>query len=183
MLKKITLLTVFFAFLATASTQAQTSATASQTVQIQIPSTIELITNTIIDILQKEKKKKKKEGNNGNSQGRYAGPGQNDEDDDLYGAYQQFTVRSNKEFIVSVQAKEVKGNDVLLALANNKTGGVANPNFQSNYAPVSATAQDLLMNCAYGEERSFSVNYKTKNNKAKEQRITKADIIYTATLP
>jgi hypothetical protein len=71
--------------------------------------------------------------------------------------------------------------DVMLALVDNQTGGKAAQAFENSYAPIGVTSQDLLSNCAYGNERSFAVNYKTKA--PKEQRITKADIIYTATLP
>jgi hypothetical protein len=176
MLKRITLLTVFFATLASTSSFAQSSSTATQTVHIQVAPAIEILTNTLTQILL----------NYYNNQGGGKGKGKGNKmsDNNTYGNDQQIIVRSNKDFIVSVKSENnTTDNDILLALAQNNTGGhAANAFSQNRFVPVSTTSQDLITNCAFGNERSFAVNYKTKNN-SNEQRLTKADIIYTATLP
>ncbi len=173
MIKKFTFLIV--CVLLAKPSFAQTTSTATQTVHIQVAPAIEILTNTLIDILKKWKKngggfnwKEVQEGNDGNI------------------ADQEITVRSNKDFIVTVRTVENNPNrNVMLALVENNTGGKANPAFtKKGFAPVSATSQDLLSNCSFGNERSFAVNYQTNTtSKLKEKLPTKADIIYTATLP
>ena len=84
---------------------------------------------------------------------------------------ESFSVRSNKEFKVSVST-ESENKNVKVSLVNNKTTGKATAN--SNNMPVSMTAQDIIANCSRGDQQSFAVNYKTKSN---------ATVVYTATQP
>ncbi|HYD22107.1 MAG TPA: hypothetical protein VEB40_11575 [Flavipsychrobacter sp.] len=195
MTKKITLLTAVCAFVASVSSFAQTSASATQTIHIQVAASIQIGNGNGNG--NGNNNGNQGNGNNGNYNGsgkgigKGIGNGGNGGNGNGNGnkmanndcSSQEFTVNANKNFIVSVQTIDNTNDNILLALADNKTGGQVNPNFSSHYAPVSATAQDLLMNCAYGNEKSFSVSYKTKSNPAKKQNLTKADLIYTATLP
>lgn len=179
MIKKVTLLAIVAVLFTARPSFAQTTATATQTVNIQVAPAIEILTNTLIQILTQWKKN---QGIGGNGNGWWMTTGGNDGNGLV--PDQQITVRSNKGFIVSVKSMEGTTNgDVLLALVDNRTGGKASGAFEGGYAPVGATSQDLLSDCAFGNERSFAVNYKTKAAKAKQQLPTKADIIYTATLP
>lgn len=177
MIKKLTFLIV--CVLLAKPSFAQSSSTATQTVHIQVAPAIEILTNTLIDIINKWKKKNGFNfpggpGNNSKS----AGQGGNNPD-------QEIIIRSNKDFIISVKTLEDNtGNNVMLALVDNSTGGKASPAFtDQGYVPVGTVSQDLLSNCTFGNERSFAVNYKTKHVKHKETLPSKADIIYTATLP
>ncbi|MBL7717664.1 MAG: hypothetical protein JNL72_02410 [Flavipsychrobacter sp.] len=175
MIKKLTILTLCLLALTGNKLFAQASATATQTVHIQVAPAIEIVTNTVIEWWKKK--------NNGNGFGLGKGNGNQkvaSQGDNGYG--QEITVRSNKEFMVSIKSTDNTQSNVLLALKDNQTGGTANPAY-SDYAPVTPTSQDLLMNCAYGNEKSFLVACKTKSGKAKQPEISKADIIYTATLP
>ena len=90
------------------------------------------------------------------------------------GTGQQFHIRANKEFNVSVSARQAT-NDLSMAIQDNETGGVAAEAYMA-YAPVSASGHDLLSNCSYGNDRSFAVNYKANNS-------SDALLVYTATLP
>ncbi len=84
----------------------------------------------------------------------------------------EFRVKANKAFNVNVSTQSTT-DALLLAIKNNETGGMASEGFTA-YAPVQASAQGLLSNCSYGNDRSFAVNYKCKND---------AVLVYTATQP
>lgn len=192
MFNKLTILAFCLTVIAANTSFAQSSS-ASQTVRIQVLPVIQIGNGNGLGLglgngngnglglgLGKGNNGNHGNGNNGNGNGNQKQAGNNSLT--INTPSQEFTVNSNKEFIISVKATdENEGDNILVALANNNTGGKANPSF-TEYKAVSATSQDLLMNCAYGSEKSFSVNYK-KTSKAKEQRVTKADLIYTATLP
>ena len=85
-----------------------------------------------------------------------------------------FHIKANKEFNISVSV-ENGGNDLLLAIGNNETGGAASSGYTA-YAPVQASSQNLLTNCTHGNDRSFAVNYKTGKSRD-------AVLVYTATQP
>ena len=190
MTKKLLLLNFLFAFTATLSSYAQSSASATQTIHLQVAPVIEIGNgnngkgNGNIG----NQGNHGNHGNHGNGNNGNHGNGNNGNGNgnkvagNNTGNGHSFNVNSNKEFIVNVQSLNTEEN-ILLALADNNTGGSANPAFNQHYSPVGATAQDLLMNCSLGHKKTFSVNYKTKNNNTKQQGLTKADIIYTATLP
>lgn len=81
---------------------------------------------------------------------------------------QAFSIKSNKNFKITVNTTTADQN-VKLSLVDNKTTGAAATN--SNNMPLSATAQDIITNCSRGEQ-SFAVNCKTKSG---------AVVVYTAT--
>jgi hypothetical protein len=193
MINKFTLLTVLLAATASASSFAQTSASATQTIHIQVAPIIQIGNGNNGNGNGSGSNNNNGNGNHGNgNNGNHNGNGNGNKmaAPDNGSGFQKFTVNSNKGFIVSVQsAGNNTEENILMALSDNRTGGQSNPTFTNSYAPVQATSQDLIMNCAFGAEKTFAVNYKAKSNKktnnksTTKQSLTKADLVYTATLP
>ena len=121
---------------------AQSSASASQTIQLQLNPIIEIDASAAVVALGKK------------------------------AAAPQFNVRSNKDFIVSVNTqagKEANKTDILSLSLVNTDGN-------SSYK-LTADNQDIL-NSKHGKDNVFAVNYKAKNTTDKP-----VDVIYTATQP
>lgn len=110
---------------------------------------------------------------------------------------QQFTVHSNKEYVVSVKTSassfSYSGNayptpfmpvaDVLfLAITNNNTGGSVGHSF-ANFTSLSSTPKELLLNCKNGGNKSFSINYKANPGPQFPAGNYSVGVIYTATQP
>ena len=192
MIKRVTILTICLLAGAAIKSHAQSSATASQTIHLQINPVI-VIGNGGIKV--KTNNGNHGNGNNGNGNGNNGnngngnngngnGNGNNkvaNNNNDNGTRNSEFVVSSNKEFMVSIKSEG--DNDVYVAIADNNTGGNVTSKFKTNYTPIATTSQDLLTNCARGDEQRFSVNYMAKRPTKKTQVITKSDIIYTATLP
>ena len=194
MIKRVTILTICLLAGAAIKSHAQSSASASQTIHLQIYPVI-VIGNGGIKV--KTNNGNHGNGNNGNGNGNNGnngngnngngngnGNGNNkvaNNNNDNGTRNSEFVVSSNKEFMVSIKSEG--DNDVYVAIADNNTGGNVTSKFKTNYTPIATTSQDLLTNCARGDEQRFSVNYMAKRPAKKTQVITKSDIIYTATLP
>jgi hypothetical protein len=110
---------------------------------------------------------------------------------------QQFTVHSNKEYVVSVKTSAASfsysGNayptpfmpvdDILfLAVTNNNTGGSVGHSF-ANFTSLSNTPKELLLNCKNGGNKSFSINYKANPGPQFPAGDYSVGVIYTATQP
>ena len=95
-------------------------------------------------------------------------------DINISSAGSQFRIRANKEFNISVSTTNTT-DKLQLAIQDNETGGMPSAGFTA-YAAVQSSPKDLLTNCAYGNDRSFAVNYKAAG--ARE-----ATLLYTATQP
>ncbi|MBS1771833.1 MAG: hypothetical protein JST82_03160 [Bacteroidetes bacterium] len=79
---------------------------------------------------------------------------------------QTFAVNSNKAFKISVSTITETQNLTLSVTENNTNGKAA------NHLKVSSASQDLIANATRGNEKTFSVNAKTKTN---------TTVVYTAT--
>jgi|GEM_PF-1577012 len=96
----------------------------------------------------------------------------------------QFNVRSNKDFIVSVNTATVNNEekvsarpiaDILsLSLINNDASG------KTSYKVLTANSQDILSG-KHGKDNVFAVNYKTRHTKNAND--INVGVIYTATQP
>jgi hypothetical protein len=171
MKKLFTLLTILM-LATTGVTSAQTSSSASQVVQLQLNPVIEI--GTVFNLAQYILRYLHNYYGLGHKPGVTAGNTTGNSGN------QEFMVRSNKQFRISVMSAQPNDN-VYMALADNNTGGSAAKKYESKYAPLPTTDQDLLTNCALGESQHFAVNYKLKTKS--KAPVTKSDIIYTATLP
>lgn len=191
MLNRFTLLAI--TMIIANSAIAQSGSTATQTVHIQVAPAIQIGNGNNGNGNGNHGNGNHGNGNNGNGNGNYGngnnGNGNGNNNHKQSGGNRhtdnthEFTVNSNKEFIISVSTPNGDGENILMALANNNTGGKANPVFGEKYAPVGVNSQDILMDCAYGNKRNFTVQYQTKAATQNAKRVTKADIIYTATQP
>ncbi len=110
---------------------------------------------------------------------------------------QDFTVHSNRDFVVNVRtnapvftysgnaypAPEMPVENILfLTVSNNNTGGVIANSFNT-FAPLSNNPCNLLLNCKNGGDRNFSVNYKAIPGTEFPAGDYTVDVIYTATQP
>ena len=86
----------------------------------------------------------------------------------------EFRIKANKAFNINVSTANA-ADDLQLAIKDNETGGMSSEGYTA-YAPVQASARDLLTNCAYGNDKSFAVNYKPGKSRD-------AVLVYTATQP
>lgn len=124
---------------------AQSSASASQTIQLQLNPIIEIDASTAVVDLGKKT------------------------------VAPQFNVRSNKDFIVSVNtqaAKKTSKTDILSLSLVNTDGNLS--------YKLTANNQDIL-NGKHGKDNVFAVNYKAKQ--VKNTTDNSVDVIYTATQP
>jgi hypothetical protein len=141
------------------------SSSASQTIQIIIPTRVD-----VSNYLQVTTEKSNSKGNRSNT--------------GILGQKEYFRVKANKNFTVSVQIETegdnlpadalMKGNAVELKLSNMQPE--INP-FLTNYTrftAISPTQQNVLMTCACGTDQQFAVNYKAKGRNR---------IVYTVTEP
>lgn len=108
---------------------------------------------------------------------------------------QQFQVRSNKTFTVTVntdastftysgahaQAPTMPvANTLFMEVANNNTGGNTAGSF-SNFTSLSTAPQTLLTNCSMGNSQTFAVNYKAQPGYGYPSGAYSVGIVYTAT--
>ncbi len=168
---------------ATAQTQSNQTATASQTVKLVLSNAIE-ITFT------------------GNSSATGADvnipfTSVNDYANGVESAEQELKVRSNKDFYVRVKTGSNKfsytGNTTpapqmpvknvlnLKVTANNTGGSIASPFSSNNYATLKNNSQSLLTNCDRGGDQTFKIKYKATPGFAYPAGTYSVDVIYTAT--
>lgn len=110
---------------------------------------------------------------------------------------QLFNVQSNREFVVNVKTNSSTftysgseyptpqmpvNNTLFLTVSNNNTGGVIANNFR-RYTSLSNTSKDLLLNCANGSNKSFSVNYRAIPGINYPAGKYTVGVTYTATQP
>ena len=109
----------------------------------------------------------------------------------------EFRVRSNKTFVISVQSAATYfsysgsalpapsmpvANTLFLTVAQNNTGGSVNNTFLG-YNTLSVTSQNLLTNCPIGPDQRFTVTYKATPGLQFPAGTYTTDILYTATQP
>lgn len=161
-----------------ATTQAQQSSTASQTVNLKLEPVIQISAMAAQDI-----------DLNFNDISNFA--------NGVQSTSQEFKVQSNKEFVVNVKADASTftyagnaspvpampvNNTLYLELASNNTGGQAASSF-SNFNSLSNTPQDLLLNCKNGGDQRFAINYKASPGMGYPAGTYTVGIVYTATQP
>jgi len=108
---------------------------------------------------------------------------------------QQFQVRSNKTFTVTVNADAPTftysgaqaqaptmpvTNTLFMTVANNNTGGNTAGSF-NNFSTITTAPQTLLANCAMGNSQTFAVNYKAQPGFNYPSGAYSVGIVYTAT--
>ena len=110
---------------------------------------------------------------------------------------QELKVRSNKKFGVTVKTNNanfsytgtttpapvmpVAGVLDLRVPANATGGTIVSPFSASSYADLSATAQNLLTNCNNGGNQTFSIQYNATPGFAYPAGTYTVDVVYTAT--
>ncbi|HRO43831.1 MAG TPA: hypothetical protein PL009_13425 [Flavipsychrobacter sp.] len=109
---------------------------------------------------------------------------------------QELEVRSNKNFKISVKtdaptfaysgeqnaATMPVSNTLFMAVTNNQTGGTLGGGF-NNYTSLSANNQDLILNGTYGQEKKLVLAYKAKPEIGFPAGTYSVGVIYTATQP
>lgn len=110
---------------------------------------------------------------------------------------QQFKVRSNKDFIVSVNTdaayftysgpssnnRSMPVNNILfMEVYDNNTGGNTVEEF-TNYNSLTNTPKNLIVNGASGGDQTFAVNYKARPDMNYAAGQYMVGVVYTATQP
>jgi len=142
----LSLLTICFS----ANAFGQSSASASQTIQLQLNPIIEIDASTAIVNVGKSV-------NN----------------------TPQFKVRSNKDFIISVNAQSNSPKANVTQEADILSFSLVNTDNNSSYK-LTSNSQDILSG-KHGKDNTFAVNYKTKQSKNNNNY--SMDVVYTATQP
>lgn len=112
-------------------------------------------------------------------------------------ASQSFKVRSNKEFIVSVNTDAAYftysgpsnnnhampvNNTLFMEVADNHTGGTTATEF-TNYNSLTNSPRNLIVNGSNGGDQTFAVNYKAKPDMTYASGQYVVGVVYTATQP
>lgn len=111
-------------------------------------------------------------------------------------ATQQLKVQSNKNFTLSVQtnssdfsytgstnpAPVMPVNILNLEVTANATGGTIASAFR-RFGSLSSSSQDLITNCTYGGNKTFSVKYKATPGFSYPAGTYTTTVVYTATQP
>ena len=180
-MKKIIIIAAAFIGFTTAAKAQNASATAQQTVQLQLSNALE-ITFT---------------GNNSATGSTVSLPftTANDYANGVQSASQQLKVRSNKNFNVTVKANAANfsvtnaGNTTTSSMpasvlevkvSANGTGGSIGTGF-SNFKDISTTAANLITNGTYGGNQTFSVMYNAAPGFGYPAGTYTMDVVYTAT--
>lgn len=119
----------------------------------------------------------------------------NDYANGVYTGYQILLVRSNKDYNITVKtnsqnfsytgptspAPVMPTSKLNMALFYNGTGGQVSNSFYGKYAPLSASAQNLISNGKKGDFRYFFTRYKATPGFAYPAGTYTTDVVYTAT--
>ncbi len=127
----------------------QTSTSASQTIQLQLNPIIEIDASAAVVNLNKT------------------------------ASNPQFKVRSNKDFIVSVNTQSDKEKTDTKQPADILSFSLVNNDGNSSYR-LTSNSQDILSG-KHGKDNTFAVNYKAKQSKKANDY--SMDVVYTATQP
>ncbi len=173
---------VFQLVILTSAADAQTGATASQTIQLQLQPVISLSFS--------------------NSQSNNGAPVLMDFStpasfqDGVVSGTQELKIRSNKTFMVTVNtdAGVLSGsgagapampvaNTLFLTVEDHNTGGTINQAFSKNYNTLSQVPQELVANGQLGEDQRLVLAYKAKPGFGYPAGQYAVGVVYTATLP
>ena len=180
-MKKIIIIAAAFIGFTTAAKAQNASATAQQTVQLQLSNALEISFTA----------------NNSATGNTVALPftTANDYANGVQSAAQQLKVRSNKNFNVTVKANAAtfsvtnNGNTATsnmpasvleVKVTANGTGGAVAGNF-NNFTGLSTAAANLITNGTYGGNQTFSVMYHAAPGFAYPAGTYNMDVVYTAT--
>lgn len=110
---------------------------------------------------------------------------------------QELQIRSNKNFKISVQADASNfaysgnqnettmpvNNTLFMAVTNNSTGGSVASAFNNSYNSLSSSSQELILNGHLGDDQKMVLAYKAKPDMSYPAGVYSVGVIYTATQP
>lgn len=182
--RKIFILLICFCAISIKLFAQNASATATQTVQLNLSPVIDLkFTNTntstgsVVDM---------------------AFNNINDYSNGVVSGTQELSIRSNNTFKISVQTDAATfsysgnqppsssllvANALSMTVTSNATGGTVASAFDNSYNHLSTNSQDLILNGQYGGDQKMAIAYKANPGMDYPAGIYTVGVIYTATQP